>query len=599
MIPAAAAALVVLCLFFCVSCSRVEKDAGESENTTADTNVTTVVTTKETPAYEPETPEKGGTLSIHYNVPGGQKIVTQTIDDAEYLMLPGSAKLDHLRLQTGTGSAVTVKTTKYYYQNASHRISVPSDDYVDYASLFKTMPEDGVFPLIFTSESGEKRTVNLMFSSDIAQVYLTIDESKGTIEAMNGSADHSVYCYGSGVSVDKKGNASDLGTFSMKGRANASWKGSKKPYIVKFESKVDMFGMGKNKKWVLNSNKETTFLRVGIVTDFSKSIDMCTMDYEFADVYMNGRYIGDYYVMESIDISEKKVNITDLEGQIDDLLGYYNKRLGTAYEDLTSLVNNEKSGLSFSEDYSQVLYKDGAVALDLTSGYLLEYDNYTGPYQVALNYAQNKGIAHITIQSPQNLGKNTSATGYTYIRKKIDDWDRMIVKGDRAVLETLDLPSLAGLWTVKEFSVEYNTNEFWVHVENGKMYGGPTWDFDNTFGSSSTYNDPKLRCMESYMHRSDIYGLWLTKLMAFPEFIDEIKKIYSDHTDLFKNETYVDLTDKLYEKWSDSIRMSNKLHGVKESKYLSEVERLKTFLVDRATYYRKYMKTIKVFVTDK
>lgn len=40
----------------------------------------------------------------------------------------------------------------------------------------------------------------------------------------------------------------------IKGRGNMSWSYSKKPYKIKLNSKVDMFGMGKNKHWVLLAN---------------------------------------------------------------------------------------------------------------------------------------------------------------------------------------------------------------------------------------------------------------------------------------------------------------------------------------------------------
>ena len=96
-------------------------------------------------------------------------------------------------------------------------------------------------------------------------VYLNIDESRGTIEDMIRSGDHSVYCYGKlSIDVPEGFHYSDFPDLacvsfsdldmSIRGRGNSTWRENKKPFKIKLDKKADLFGLGKNKHWVLVAN---------------------------------------------------------------------------------------------------------------------------------------------------------------------------------------------------------------------------------------------------------------------------------------------------------------------------------------------------------
>ena len=86
-------------------------------------------------------------------------------------------------------------------------------------------------------------------------VYVDIDETKGTIESMYTSTNHSVYCYGTiRIEVPEGFHYTDfpelacesLGPVEMeiRGRGNSSWKqAEKKPYKIKLDKKQDMFDL--------------------------------------------------------------------------------------------------------------------------------------------------------------------------------------------------------------------------------------------------------------------------------------------------------------------------------------------------------------------
>lgn len=101
-------------------------------------------------------------------------------------------------------------------------------------------------------------------------MYFHIDESQGTIQSMNSSEDHSAECYGTvDLRVPDSFNADE--TFRdeygvqesldglvleyIRGRGNSTWSDIKKPYKVKLDKSVDLFGFGKNKHWLLIANR--------------------------------------------------------------------------------------------------------------------------------------------------------------------------------------------------------------------------------------------------------------------------------------------------------------------------------------------------------
>ena len=98
--------------------------------------------------------------------------------------------------------------------------------------------------------------------SELPAVQLNMDESKGSIEDMNDDPNHDTECFGAmTLSVPEK-LAEENGwettyidtDMSMKGRGNTTWGLPKKPYQIKLDSKQDILGMGKAKKWVLLAN---------------------------------------------------------------------------------------------------------------------------------------------------------------------------------------------------------------------------------------------------------------------------------------------------------------------------------------------------------
>ena len=135
-------------------------------------------------------------------------------------------------------------------------------------------------------------------STGVKGLFLDIDESKGTIAAMNGDLDHETECFGSAAF------GGETNYISMKGRGNTTWDDfDKKPYNITFfktndyngdKKKVELIGGTKTKKWSILANaKDPTCLRNKIGYDIADALGI-GLPSESIDVWMNGEYQGNY-----------------------------------------------------------------------------------------------------------------------------------------------------------------------------------------------------------------------------------------------------------------------------------------------------------------
>ena len=113
-------------------------------------------------------------------------------------------------------------------------------------------------------------------------------------------------------------------TGKIKGRGNSTWGMPKKPYRIKLDEKVDLFGSPGDKDWILLANySDKTLLRNIMAMEISRVCGMAwTPRMLSVDVYLNQEYIGVYTFCDHKEVAKDRVNIevateTDLEG------GYY------------------------------------------------------------------------------------------------------------------------------------------------------------------------------------------------------------------------------------------------------------------------------------
>ena len=291
------------------------------------------------------------------------------------------------------------------------------------------------------------------------------------------------------VIVDEEGGSHkvirDAESF-VKIRGNSTSSAFKKPYNIKFSSKTDVLGMGKNKKWSLLANCfDKTLLRNQTAFDLAKKLGVpFTPDYKVVDVYVDDVLQGSYLLVDSIGVSSTRVDI--------------------------DTSNNE---------------------------FLIELDKNPEDEDSQYFYSSTYGIK-FAINEPEK--KDLTTEQYNYLTNLIKNAEKALAsKNMKEIEKYFDVDSMASFYLLLEFmrNVDVNTSSTRFHIKDGKIYGGPAWDFDLSAG-----NYQRSYYTSLYDRRGNCYaGLYATNMPWFgaltqvSEFQDIVNQKFLDNQDVFVN----------------------------------------------------------------
>lgn len=276
----------------------------------------------------------------------------------------------------------------------------------------------------------------------------------------------------------------------IRGRGNSTWTACpKKPYRIKFNDKVSMFGEKANKSWVLlalYNDFSLTKDRLAFTIADALGTDTFVPSYNYVELYLNGEYNGIYL--------------------------------------LTDQVDENKGRTSVKTDFA---------AEDVEVPFLVELDAYSFQ-EGELDVAWFKAGAHdFTVKYPEEDERQTEAQ-FLYIKNYITEFDALIKKPGVTVAELseyVDLESFIDFFIVQEVmgQMEVNNKSIYMHKAVGeKMKMGPVWDFD----WSAQGTDAFLR--QRNVYKNDYSGLrstfnWFAHLYnGSPEFRRALAERYAE-----------------------------------------------------------------------
>lgn len=102
-------------------------------------------------------------------------------------------------------------------------------------------------------------------------------------------------------------------------RGNSSATKVKKPYKLKFVEKQKPFKMKNDRTWILLANYgDWSLIRTRIAMRLGRAQSglKWTPDERFTELYLNGKYLGSYQMIQSIKIDNNRVNIDKVTGQV-------------------------------------------------------------------------------------------------------------------------------------------------------------------------------------------------------------------------------------------------------------------------------------------
>lgn len=228
----------------------------------------------------------------------------------------------------------------------------------------------------------------------------------------------------------KNGPESDIVRLDIRGRGNYTWGLPKKPFNIYLDKKESLLGLAPAKKFALLANYlDRTLIRNAVAFELAHKTDLeWTPSGKFVEVFLNQKFMGNYYLSEKIGFGESRLNKSD-----------------------------EAFLLEFDKNYDE------------------EYKFMTGLKDLPVN-----------IKKPEN----PTDSQVEYISNYILSVEKSFYSTDTSyhAMDLIDLTSFADYFIVNELvtniEISHPKSLYMYKETGGKLFAGPVWDFDyGTFDS--------------------------------------------------------------------------------------------------------------------
>ena len=336
---------------------------------------------------------------------------------------------------------------------------------------------------------------------------------------------------------------------SMSIRGNSSRGFKKKQYSIKLidengnAKSKSLLGMPKESSWILNGSyidksMIRNYMLYNICAEFMDNTPKC----RFCEVMMtdkdgNQQYQGVYLLVEKVKVSENRLNLTP-----------YNKR----YKESSFLVQMN----SHIDNYKIEHVKPdeiGAYSMDL------EYPS--------LDEATPKTLAYINSEL-STFGKMFYDANHTGNWKKLE--------------KSIDMNTFVDYYIVNEFFQNYDAGMRSTYIYRnlgGKYCIGPVWDFDGTFD-----NFHNISMKKDFLELKSYYHFYY--LTQDPVFIRKCNIRYKKLRKTYLSDEYLlNYIDSCAEYLkSPAKRNCDKWYGGRYSEFTEDIEKMKTFVLERGEW---------------
>ncbi|WP_337491203.1 phosphodiester glycosidase family protein [Vescimonas sp.] len=408
----------------------------------------------------------------------GQRIDLAEVDGAKYLFLPSSADLTKLSLTFVTeppSDRISLSGNKgTVYWSSSVDLTAVAD--VDAAGYRKITASVG---------TGKTMTFRVMQASPISTVYLTSSNSAQGRDWVDANKQN--IATGSMSMVSADGGSIYSGELKqIKARGNSTFTyADKKSYQIKLNTASDLLGNQEQvKTWVLLASYfDATQMHDKLMKDLATKLGLAyTASCNWVNLYYDGEYRGVYLLSEKNSVGAASVAITDME---------------EAYK-----AQNPSYGDNMSTDLSQNAYgqqfqytKGLQEPANITGGYLIELNH--NMWDEASGFKTRQGVA-FNVKSPEWCGE----AAMKYISEYYQAFEDAVYATDETGAYTgynastgkyfydyVDMDSLVKVFLLQELSLNcdgFISSVYFYKDADGKMFAGPIWDQDMTFGTGWT-----------------------------------------------------------------------------------------------------------------
>lgn len=428
--------------------------------------------------YARTDPAPADVTSVAATVDGHQITLTEK-DGAKYLFLPASADMTQLSLTFVT-------------EPASHKVMLSGNKGMTYLSDAVDVTEvaavgaDGYREITASVGKGKQPlTFRVMQASAIPTMYLTSSDAAQGRDWVDASKSNAAT--GTMNLIGADGTPVYSGELKqIKARGNSTFTyAEKKSYQIKLAEAGDLLVTGEQvKTWVLLASYfDATQMHDKLIKDLAAELGLAyTASCDWVSLYYDGVYRGIYLLSEKNSVGETSVAITDMEQAYEQL----NEGYGT--DMTTALAEN-----SYGQQYQYT--KDLTEPENITGGYLIELNH--DMWDEASGFKTRQGVA-FNIKSPEWCGDSAMK----YISEYYQAFEDAVYATDdtgaytgynastgKYFYDYVDMDSLVKVFLLQELSLNcdgFISSVYFYKDADGKMFAGPIWDQDMTFGTGWT-----------------------------------------------------------------------------------------------------------------
>ena len=430
--------------------------------------------------YARTDPAPADVTSVAATVDGHQITLTEK-DGAKHLFLPASADLTKLSL--------TVTTTP-----VSDKVLLTGDKGTAYLqgtvdlTAVAAANADGYREITASVGKGaDTLTFRVMQASAIPTMYLTsADSADRGLAYVDGSKNNVVTDAAMELIAANGTSIYNGGLKQLKARGNSTFTyAEKKSYQIKLAEPSNLLGKQEQvKTWVLLASYfDATQMHDKMVKDLAAELGLAyTASCDWVNLYYDGVYRGIYLLSEKNSVGETSVAITDMEQAYEQL----NEGYGT--DMTTALAEN-----SYGQQYQYT--KDLTEPENITGGYLIELNH--DKWDEASGFKTRQSVA-FNVKSPEWCGE----AAMKYISEYYQAFEDAVYATDdtgaytgynastgKYFYDYVDMDSLVKVFLLQELSLNcdgFISSVYFYKDADGKMFAGPIWDQDMTFGTGWT-----------------------------------------------------------------------------------------------------------------
>lgn len=438
-----------------------------------------------------------------------------------------------------------------------------------------------------TTASKERFSFYIMKSENLPTVYMETDS--GSIEEI--WSDKRLGENGKIQIYDENGTRVYHGGLkTIRGRGNYSFSNyEKKPFVFTMKEEVSLLGLGTGAIYSLLSNaSDPTLIRNELARKMEAAVNAeYTNEGRFVDLYVNGDYLGNYYLCENPEIGQERIAVTELESKMDYLYQKSNYESMPVYETEKLRAKN----MDYNPD-------------DISGGYLVERefaDRYKLEYYENPSSFVTEGEEHFVVKSPVYCSDEQIrylADYFNKAEKALLSKDGIHPDTGLAYTDYIDVESFVKKYLVEEITKNYDggiSSSFFYKdsdLVDGKIKAAPIWDCDMSLGNYLDWMeyfsaDPKgVSRLALHVHASPWHEALYDKEEAYKLICEYYEKYAAPFLEGMENA----LIDE-YKEYLDASASMNNIRWKKElnknpyySDWDDEFEELKNFVSARKAF---------------